>query len=60
MAMRSRWKLNGDNTVWIDCLTRGEEKEKERGERELSYMEVLSHSDASGIQHLVTFQIDRK
>ncbi|KAJ9492421.1 hypothetical protein VN97_g839 [Penicillium thymicola] len=51
MAMRSRWKWNGENTVWIESLARGEEEEKERRE---PYIEVLSHVDASGIQHLVT------
>jgi phosphoenolpyruvate carboxylase len=32
MEMPSRWKWNGENSAWIDCLARGEEEEKERRE----------------------------
>jgi hypothetical protein len=32
MEMRYRWRINGENTAWIDCLARGEEEEKERRE----------------------------
>jgi hypothetical protein len=32
LEMQSRWKWNGENSAWIDCLARGEEEEKERGE----------------------------
>lgn len=41
MEMRYRWGIDGENTVWIDCFPRGEEKEKERRERELSFHHMV-------------------
>jgi hypothetical protein len=53
MEMQSRWKWNGENAAWIDCLAHTRRGGREGEERELSYMEVLSHGNASGIQQIL-------
>lgn len=30
--MQFRWRINGENTICIDCVAQGEEEEKERRE----------------------------
>lgn len=49
MEMRSRCKMNGENTAWIDCLARGEEEEKERRESySAGYSDVYSAGYGAG------------
>jgi hypothetical protein len=44
--------MNGENTVSGLTILHEERRKREGKERELSYMEVLSHGDASGIQQI--------
>lgn len=48
-----------EKTLCELTVSQEERRKRRKGERELSYMEVLSHSDASGIQQLVIVQLDK-
>jgi hypothetical protein len=52
MEVQSGWKWNELRKALSVLTILHEERRKREGkERELSYMEVLSYVDASGIQH---------
>jgi hypothetical protein len=59
MEVQSGWKWNEWRKALSVLTILHEERRKREGkERELSYMEVLSHDDASGIQHLGQLILD--
>jgi hypothetical protein len=56
MEVQSGWKWNEWRKALSVLTILHEERRKREGkERELSYMEVLSHGDASGIQHSLPY-----
>jgi hypothetical protein len=57
MEVQSGWKWNEWRKALSVLTILHEERRKREGkERELSYMEVLSHGDASGIQQIAIEQ----
>ncbi|KOS44581.1 hypothetical protein ACN38_g4517 [Penicillium nordicum] len=53
-----KWRWNGENTVWIDCLAGGKEEEKEMRDSIIHGGSITCHSDGSGIQQSFYRRID--